>query len=314
MQPVILDVDPGVDDALAIILALRSPELDVIGVTTVCGNVPVDLATTNALQILELMQRSDVPVFAGAGRPLKRKPVHAGHVHGETGLGEAVLPEPSTAACGDAVGFLIDSISLRPGDVAVIALGPLTNLALAEARQPGILSRARSVMVMGGALLEPGNVSPVAEFNFFVDPDAARQVLRLKANLTLVPLDVTRKAVLMEESAYEAARGGDPIAVFCEAAVRTAIEHGEKTTGVRGICLHDPLVVGLACDPQLCDMEVSWIEIETEGELTRGQVVLDRRPNPGRGRSGRPVKCASELKSELFMEMFLQRALGRAAR
>ena len=152
MQPVILDVDPGVDDALAIILALRSPELDVIGVTTVCGNVPVEQATTNALQILEHMRCSDVPVFAGAGRPLKRKPVHAGHVHGETGLGEAGLPEPSATARGDAVGFLIDRISSCPGDMTVIALGPLTNLALAEAREPGILSRARSVMVIGGSV------------------------------------------------------------------------------------------------------------------------------------------------------------------
>ncbi len=313
MQPVILDVDPGVDDALAIILALRSPELDVLGITTVCGNVPVEQATTNALQIVELME-SDVPVFAGADRPLKRKPVHAGYVHGEAGIGEAVLPEPRTTARADAVGFLIDGISSRPGDMAVIALGPLTNLALAEARDPGILSRAHSVMVMGGALLEPGNVSPVAEFNFFVDPDAARQVLRRKANLTLVPLDVTRKAVLMEEATRDAAQGGDPIARFCEAAARTAIEHGERTTGVRGMCLHDPLVVGLACDPQLCHLEESWIEIETEGDLTRGQVVLDRRQNPGSGRSGRPVQCARELKSELFMEMFLQRALGREAR
>ena len=278
MQPAILDVDPGVDDALAIILALRSPELEVLGVTTVCGNVPVSQATINALQILELMQCSEVPVFAGAERPLKRKPVHAGHVHGETGLGEAVLPEPITTASRDAVGFLIDSISSRPGDVDLIALGPLTNLALAEARVPGILSRARRVMVMGGALLEPGNVSPVAEFNFFVDPEAARQVLRLESNLTLVPLDVTRNAVLMEESIRDAARGGDPIAAFCEAAARTAIEHGGETTGVRGLCLHDPLVVGVACDSQLCKMAVSWIEIETEGELTRGQVVLDRRP------------------------------------
>ncbi len=314
MQQVILDVDPGVDDALAIILALRSSELEVMGITTVCGNVSVEQATTNALQILELMRCSDVPVFAGADRPLKRKPVHAEYVHGETGLGVAVLPEPRTTAHGDAVGFIIDRISSHPGDVVVIALGPLTNLALAEARDPGILSRAHSVMVMGGALLEPGNVSPVAEFNFFVDPHAARQVLRVKANLTLVPLDVTRKAVLMEESIHDATQGGDPTATFCEAAARTAIEYGERTTGVRGMCLHDPLVVGLACDPQLCNLEESWIEIETEGNLTRGQVVLDRRRNFSSGRSGRPVKCARELNAELFMEMFLQRVLGREAR
>jgi purine nucleosidase len=310
VQPVILDVDPGVDDALAIILALRSPELDVVGISTVCGNVPVEQGTTNALRVLELMQRPDVPVFVGAGRPLKCDPIHAGYVHGASGIGEAELPAPRISARGDAVGFLIDCISSHPGEVTVIALGPLTNLALAEARRPGILSRARSVMVMGGALFEPGNVSPVAEFNFFVDPHAARQVLRLAANLALVPLDVTRKAVLMEESTRDAALGKDPVALFCKAAARTAIDHSERSTGVRGMCLHDPLVVGLVCQPRLCSMVTSWIEIETEGELTRGQVVVDRRGISSPDLSGRPVECATELEAGRFMEMFLQRVLG----
>lgn len=310
MQPVILDVDPGVDDALAIILALRSPELCVVGVSTVCGNVPVEQATTNALQIVELMQRPDVPVFAGADRPLKRDPVHAAYVHGASGIGEAVLPAPRIEVGEDAVGFLIHCISSRPAEVTVIALGPLTNLALAEARQPGILSRARSVMVMGGALGEPGNVSPVAEFNFFVDPDAARQVLRHKANLTLLPLDVTRNAVLLEQSASDAALSKDPVAVFCEAATRTAIDYTAKSTGVRGMCLHDPLVVGLACEPRLCRMVPLWLEVEAAGDLTRGQVVVDRRRIPESDLRGRPVKCATELEAELFMRMFLQRVFG----
>ncbi len=310
--PVILDVDPGVDDALAILLALRSPEVDLTGITTVCGNVAIEQASTNVLRVLELMDRTDIPLYAGADRPLKGKQVYAGYVHGKTGLGEASLPPPSATANSDAVGYLVESISSRPQELTVVALGPLTNLALAEAREPGIFSKTRGVIIMGGALFVPGNVTPVAEFNFFVDPHAAHQVLQLDANLTLVPLDVTRKVVLSEHTVRAAARKNHTPAVnFCEAAVRTAVEHAAKSTGVRGICLHDPLAMGVAIDKKICGFEKVWVSVETNGRLTSGQVVTDRRQLAADKRPvGHPVKCATGVGADEFLEMFTQRVLG----
>ena len=181
-RPVILDADPGVDDALAMMLALGSRELEVLGICTVCGNVPMEVGTGNALKLLALLNRDDVPVYAGACRPLKRKAVYATEVHGKGGLGDAVLPPAGRPSSGDAVAFIVDTLSARPGRVTLIAVGPLTNLALAESRSPGVLKKAREVCVMGGAIDEPGNVTPAAEFNFFADPDAARQVVALRRN------------------------------------------------------------------------------------------------------------------------------------
>ncbi len=163
MRPVILDVDPGVDDALAILMALHSPELEIIGLTTVSGNVPLDQTTENALKVLELAGRTDVPVYMGAARPLAREPRHAYEVHGPEGLGAAELPDPEAIPAGDAIDFLIEGIEARLGEVIVVATGPLTNLALAEARCPGILSHARRLVIMGGVLHEPGNISPHTE-------------------------------------------------------------------------------------------------------------------------------------------------------
>ena len=197
-QPVILDTDPGVDDALAIMLALGSPELDVIGICTVSGNVPLKTGTRNAQGLLQLLDRTDIPVFAGADQPLKRDPVFATEVHGKSGMGQAVLPEPSQEVKGDAVDFLVQTLSDQPGEIAIIAVGPLTNLALAEQRQPGTLQKARQVIVMGGAIVETGNSTPVAEFNFYADPHAAHTVVHSGAALLIVPLDATRQVILSE--------------------------------------------------------------------------------------------------------------------
>ena len=190
---VILDVDPGVDDAMAILLALSSPELTVLGLTVVSGNVQVETGIENALRILAFAGREDVQVFRGAGKPIGRESVHATEVHGSSGLGEAVLGPSSRKAQENAVGFIVDTLDQKPGEVGLLAVGPLTNLALAEQQFPGILSKAKQIVVMGGAIEEPGNISPTAEFNFFVDPEAARIVIHAKAQVVVVPLDVTQR-------------------------------------------------------------------------------------------------------------------------
>ena len=204
--PLIMDVDTGVDDALALLLALSSPEVELVGVSTVAGNVPLQRTTDNTLRLLQWAGRDDVPVYAGAGRPLVRDAVAADDVHGATGLGAAHLPEASTSPAGDGVEFLLNTLQARPGAVTLVATGPLTNLARAEAQVPGVLRQARQVIIMGGAVQVPGNITPTAEFNFYADPHAARQVLASEAEMVLVGLDVTEQ-IWLEQATLQACTG-----------------------------------------------------------------------------------------------------------
>ena len=305
-RPVILDADPGVDDALAMMLALGSRELEVLGICTVCGNVPMEVGTGNALKLLALLNRDDVPVYAGACRPLKRKAVYATEVHGKGGLGDAVLPPAGRPSSGDAVTFIVDTLSARPGRVTLIAVGPLTNLALAESRSPGVLKNAREVCVMGGAIDEPGNVTPAAEFNFFVDPDAARQVVRSGAAITLAPLDVTHRVALAD--AHIAGMPATPAGNFVRDAVRPAMDHAMRLQGRRRFFLHDPLAAGLAIDPSFFRIETVRADVESEGDLTAGQVVADRRSfSREEDRMGLPLECALDVDAGRFLTFFLSR-------
>ena len=305
-RPVILDADPGVDDALAMMLALGSPELEVLGICTVSGNVPLDIGTGNALKVLALLDRDDVPVYPGASCPLRRDPAYATEVHGPGGLGDSALPPPVRSPSRDAVPFMVETLSARPGDVTLIAVGPLTNLALAEAQAPGVLKKAREVCVMGGTIDEPGNVTPAAEFNFFVDPDAARLVLRSGASITLASLDVTHRAAL--EASHLAGLPSTKAGRFVKDAVRPAVEHSGRVQNRRRFCLHDPMAVGLAIDPSFFRIETVFADVETEGDLTAGQVVVDRRPfSKVENRKGRPVRCALDVDAGRFMAFFLSR-------
>ena len=302
----ILDADPGVDDALAMMLALGSPELAVLGVCTVSGNVPLDIGTGNALKVLALLERNDVPVYPGAGRPLRREAVYATEVHGPRGLGDAALPLPGRSPSGDAVSFIVETLSNRPGEVTLIAVGPLTNLALAEAQSPGVLKKAREVCVMGGAVDEPGNVTPAAEFNFFADPHAARQVMRSGASITLAPLDVTHRVAL--EASHLAGIPATPAGRFVKDAVRPAMEHSLRVQNRCHFYLHDPLAVGLAIDPSLFCIKTVYADVETEGDLTSGQVVVDRRPfSRDEYRKGLPVRYALDVGADRFLASFFSR-------
>lgn len=314
MQPIILDVDMGVDDALAIILALESPEVELLGISTVFGNVPLNQATQNALQILELMGRDEIPVYVGADEPLVRKPVHAEAVHGEGGLGDAVLPEPEMLPTGNALDLLVDALQTRPGEVIVIAIGPLTNLALVEKKQPGILDQARRVLVMGGALAEPGNITAVSEFNSFADPHAFHQLIKAEINMTLIPLDVTHQLGLAAARIETQLAGRDDVvACFIRESTRTVIAFEQKHYDYAGIYLHDPAAVALAIDSSLCEMETLILDVETAGELTTGQVVVDRRPfSDDEEREGYPVDCAIKVDVERLMQLFEHRVLGSA--
>ena len=302
-----MDVDTGVDDALALLLALSSPEVELVGVSTVAGNVPLPRTTDNTLRLLQWAGRGDVSVYVGAERPLVRDAVAAADVHGVTGLGAAQLPEARTSPAGDGVEFLLSTLQARPGEVTLVATGPLTNLARAEAQVPGVLRRARQVVIMGGAMRVPGNVTPTAEFNFYADPHAARQVLASEAELVLVGLDVTDQ-VWLEQAALQACTS--PRAAFCRAACEPVIAFESAHYGFAGMHVHDPVALGAALWPQLFRTQQLWVDVETTGELTAGQVVVDQRTLASdQERRGRPVACAMDVEQARFLELFTERVL-----
>lgn len=276
-RKIIIDTDPGQDDAVAILLALASPELQVLGITTVAGNVPLALTSRNARVVCELARRTDVPVFAGCDRPLARPLVTAEHVHGKTGLDGADLPDP-VMPLQDAHGvdFLIDTLRREPsGSVTLCTLGPLTNVAAALARAPDIAPRIAEIVAMGGAYFEVGNITPAAEFNIYVDPEAAAAVLAAGVPLTLIPLDVTHKA-LTTRARVEAFRALGTPAGQAVAGWTDFFERFDMAKyGSEGAPLHDPLVIAWLLAPDLFAGRHVNVEIETEGRYTLGMTVAD---------------------------------------
>ncbi|MEM7490197.1 MAG: nucleoside hydrolase [Pseudomonadota bacterium] len=275
-QKIIIDTDPGQDDAVAILLALASPELEVLGLTAVAGNVPLGLTSLNARKVCELAGRSDLPVFAGCDRPMARAPVTAEHVHGKTGLDGADLPDPEMAlAEGHAVDFLIETLRAEPeGTVTLCPLGPLTNVATALERAPDIAGRIARIVLMGGAYFEVGNITPAAEFNIYVDPEAARIVFGSGVPLTVLPLDCTHKALTTRarNDAFRAAgRVGEVVAGWTGFFERFDMEK----YGSEGAPLHDPCVIAWLLAPDLFQGREINVEIEVGSDLTRGMTVAD---------------------------------------
>ena len=276
-QPIIIDTDPGQDDAIAILLALASPELEVLGLTTVAGNVPLALTSRNARIVLELANRRDVPVYAGADRPLLRPLVTAEFVHGKTGLDGPVLPEPTMAmADGHAVDFIIQTVLARePGTVTLCPLGPLTNIALALAREPRIAPRLKQIVLMGGGGFEGGNITPVAEFNFYVDPQAAALVFKAGVPITMAPLDVTHQALTTRKRVAAIRAIGSPLGEAVAQWLEFFERFDEQKYGQEGGPLHDPCVIAWLLRPDLFSSRDCFVQIETGSELTLGQSVID---------------------------------------
>ncbi len=276
-RKIIIDTDPGQDDAVAILLALASPEdLDVLALTTVAGNVPLALTTRNACQIVELSGKS-VPVHAGCDAPLRRKLVTAEHVHGKTGLDGIPLPDPTHPVDAQhAVEFLIDTLRREaPGSVTLCPLGPLTNIATAILRAPDIIPRVAEIVLMGGGCFEGGNITPAAEFNIYVDPEAADIVFRSGIPLVVMPLDVTHKA-LTSRDWIEAMRGVGSRVGQAVAAWTDFFERFDTAKyGSDGAPLHDPCVIAYLLQPTLFHGRHVNVEIETQSALTLGMTVVD---------------------------------------
>ena len=280
MQPrkIIIDTDPGQDDAVAIFLALASPdEIDLLGITCVAGNVPLALTARNARMICELAGRPDIAVFAGCDRPLGRALVTAEHVHGKTGLDGPSLPEPQMPLQSQhAVDFIIDTVrSNPPGTITLCPLGPLTNIATALARAPDIAPRLQEIVLMGGAYFEVGNITPAAEFNIYVDPQAAQAVFAAGVPLVVMPLDVTHKALVTAERNAAFRNLGTPVGIAVAQMTEFFERYDREKYGSLGAPLHDPCVTAYLLAPHLFSGRHVNVEIETTSELTMGMTVAD---------------------------------------
>jgi inosine-uridine nucleoside N-ribohydrolase len=270
---IILDTDPGHDDAVALLLALASPEVELLGVTTVSGNQTLEKTTTNALKILEFVDRTDVPVHVGCPRPLVREQWAAAYVHGESGLDGPDLPAPkSRPADGHAIDFIAEQLEEHDG-VVLVPVGPLTNIGLLLARYPGIEERIGRIVLMGGAIAE-GNVTPAAEFNIWADPEAAHRVFTCGSDVTMVGLDVTHRALLVPEKA-EQLRSAGRVGKLVADLYAFYHEHHKRMYGWDGSPVHDALALGHVIRDDLLRTEHRYVEVDIGPEPARGRTYVD---------------------------------------
>ena len=308
-RKIIIDCDPGIDDSLAIMLALTSPEIEVLGITIVCGNSPVEMGFENAKKILKQMNRLDVPVYMGEPRPLKRDYVNALDTHGADGLGESFLPEvPGYQQEIGAVDFL--SKALIKEKVSVIALGPMTNLARLIQKAPAAFEQIEELVSMGGSFKSHGNCSPVAEYNYWCDPDAAALVYdTLHQNgkmIHMIGLDVTRKIVLTPTILEYICRLDKETGEFIRKITKFYFDFHWEWEHIIGCVINDPLAVAYFLNPDICQGFDSYVQIETGG-ITLGQSVVDSmnfyRKTPN-------TKVLTEVDVYAFFQLFLSRILG----
>jgi purine nucleosidase len=277
-RKIIIDTDPGQDDAVAILLALASPEeLEVLGIVAVAGNVPLHHTEKNARRLVELAGRPEVPVFAGCERPMVRKLRTAEHVHGRTGLDGYELPEPSVALVAQhGVDFIVDTLmAAGEGEITLCTLGPLTDVAMALVKQPAISDRIREIVMMGGAYFEVGNITPTAEFNIYVDPEAADVVFRSGIKLTVAPLDVTHRSLTTHERRRSFADLGNNTGRAVAGLLSFSERFDLQKYGGIGAPLHDPCVIAWLLKPELFKGRNINVMIETQSELTGGMTVAD---------------------------------------
>lgn len=318
-SPVVLDVDPGIDDSLAILLALRSPELEVVAITVVAGNVDVEQGLENALKVIELVEARSLPVAKGAASPLVRRLTTARHVHGENGLGNVHLPTPSLEPFkGTALELLATKVEEYAGNITLVPVGPLTNVAALLTQHSELVPKIKEIVLMGGSF-SGGNVTPAAEFNIYNDPEAAEIVFQSSVPLRMVTLDVTRSTVLRTDHLAEIEPDSHPIQKF----VLDLHAHHERTRRSQGIYLHDPLAVGIVTDPTLVTTEAAYVEVETEGKKTRGATIANRRgfrliheedPTEIRVVGSQPIEPNAQITvgvdSDRFIRFFLARVLS----
>lgn len=317
---VIIDTDPGIDDALALILAFASPELKVEAITTVAGNVPVIQAARNTCRILDLLEPDlRPPVAVGADAPLKKLLRTAQDYHGEDGLGELsrfkksdgslrYADSKSSLARQGALTLIADTIASAPGEITLICLGPLTNLAMAILSSPVEMAKVKEIIVMGGAIQVPGNVTPVSEFNIYVDPHAAATALTSDLPITLIPLDVTERVMLTEEMVDVIIRRlNNPVTQFVHDITEQLFRLERERRGRAAIPLHDPLAVGAVIDRSLVTRRPFHVEVETGEGPAQGITIADRRQIKEELKQAPNLQVCMEVNAGRFMALFLER-------
>ena len=318
MRRILIDTDPGVDDAFAIFLAMHSPELHVEAITTVCGNVPVAQATQNLLTILGLLDLDKFPIIAqGAAAPLVKSLVTAAHVHGEDGLGNTsqlrsangnlLYPPANTEVSSIAgVDLILEMAARYPDELVIVTLGPLTNIAKAIRKDAPKMRRLPEIIVMGGVFEEYGNVTTTAEFNIFVDPHAAYEVFNFGVPLQIAPLDATHQVILTGERLHtEIGKRDSRISRFLKDSTRTCMEFYRQHVGFWGFHIHDALPIGMLTHPDYFESVDAYVQVETEGTLTNGMTVADLRherrpPNPN-------AQVCVKVNAEAFLDDFFER-------
>lgn len=310
MEKVILDVDTGIDDALAIIYAIESRQLDIQGITTVNGNVPLDYVTKNTLKVLKLTDRNDIPVYEGAAEPYVREAVHEFKVHGGDGIGNALDDMAVSKELEEtfAADFIIESAHKYKKELTLIMVGPLTNLALALKKDPAIKDMIGRVVIMGGLVSNAGygNMLPTSEFNIFADAEAAKVVFHNGLDITLVSLDVTHQVMMTDEHVEQL--NGSPYYDFIKNATDEYMDYGLELYNIRQCALHDPLTVGYVLNPDLIETEKYYVDVETSSPLSYGQTICDFRGLHGKTPN---VKICLDVDSEQFIGDFLKTLSGK---
>ena len=304
-KQIIIDTDPGIDDALAILLAIASPEIQLDGIVTVHGNCSLEQATRNGLSILELAQAGHIPLARGCELPLVQPSLLAPETHGTTGLGYARLPEPrikSTVQHG--CDFLIEQVMASPGEITLVAIGPLTNVGMAIRKEPGFVKALKEIIIMGGAIRHEGNTTALAEFNTYVDPHAAHIVFHAGIPTTLVPLDVTYQCILTAPDVERLLKIDSPIPKFIQGTTAFYMEYHDSYQDIKGCIINDPLALALTFAPELCDYEELPVDVDISGGVSMGKTFADFY---NYNKKPANMKVALGVRPRDFIELFLER-------
>ena len=296
---------PGIDDSLAILLALASPEVHLEGLTVVHGNCSMEQGTVNALSVLELAKAGNVPVAKGCDLPLVQPSLLAPETHGKAGLGYANLPEPERSPLTrHGCDFLIERIISNPGEITLVAIGPLTNLALAIRQEPRIVQSVKEVFIMGGAIRHEGNTTPLAEFNTYADPHAAHIVYHSGMPITLTPLDVTYQCVLLANDVERIQRVKSDIPPFIADATRFYMEFHDEYQSIQGCVINDPLTLALTFSPELCHYGEYYVDVDLSGGVSMGKTYADFYNATGRPAN---MNVALGVRPREFINLFIER-------
>ena len=302
---ILIDTDPGIDDSLAILLALASPELSLEGLSVVHGNCSLEQATINGLSVLELARASHIPVAKGCELPLVQPSLLAPETHGNTGLGYAKLPEPQSRPVRQhGSDFLIERIMSNPGEITLVAIGPLTNVALAIRQEPRIVKALKELIIMGGAIRHEGNTTALAEFNTYVDPHAAHIVCHAGIPTTLVPLDVSYQCILTKLDVDRLLQIDSPLMRFIADATRFYMEFHDQYQGIEGCVINDPLALALTFAPELCTYQELYVDVDISSSVSLGKTFADFY-----NYSKKPanMQVALSVRARAFIELFLER-------